>query len=409
MKILLVHNTYQFPGGEDVVYQRERDLLVAHGDEVVEYLRSNKEIEEYSLVQHLKLAPGVVWSSESRREFSELLRRTKPDLVHVHNTFMVISPSIYGACREQGVPVVQTLHNYRLLCPAATFFRDGKPCHDCTGHLGYSVLHACYRGSRARTATVATMLAWHRAAGTYSTLVDRYIALTKFSRDNFLAAGFDPGKMTVKPNFVPADPGERRGDGSYAAFVGRIESEKGLRTLLSAWRQLPRAVPLRLAGTGPLVEELRSAAVSMGPHVQYLGQLRPEQIMDLLKGARFLVFPTELYENFPLTLAEAYACGLPVVGSDTGATKEIVRHDSTGLLFRRGDASDLAAKVTFAWNNPDQMKRMGKQARKEYEDKYTAERNYHLLKAVYNSVLPGGIQASVAAETSDYEQAVPVS
>lgn len=131
--------------------------------------------------------------------------------------------------------------------------------------------------------------------------------------------------------------------------------------------------------------------------------------MDLLKGARFLVFPTELYENFPLTLAEAYACGLPVVGSDTGATKEIVRHDSTGLLFRRGDASDLAAKVTFAWNNPDQMKRMGKQARKEYEDKYTAERNYHLLKAVYNSVLPGGIQASVAAETSDYEQAVPVS
>lgn len=409
MKILLVHNSYQFPGGEDVVYQRERDLLVAHGDEVVEYLRSNQEIEQYSLVQHLKLAPNVIWSSGSRREFSHLLQRTKPDVVHVHNTFMVISPSIYGACREQGVPVVQTLHNYRLLCPAATFFRNGKPCHDCTTNLGNSVLHACYRNSRARTATVAGMLAWHRTAGTYSTLVDRYIALTNFSRDNFLAAGFDPEKMTVKPNFVPADPGERRGDGAYAAFVGRIETEKGLHTLLDAWRQLPQRIPLRLAGTGPLVEELRSAAASLGPHVQYLGQLPPAQIMDLLKGARFLVFPTELYENFPLTLAEAYACGLPVVGSNIGATKEIVRHDSTGLLFRRGDAADLAAKVMIAWNNPERMRQMGKQARKEYEDKYTAERNYRMLKAVYNSVLQRDLDAPVVAEPSHYQQAVPVS
>ncbi|MFZ0803668.1 MAG: glycosyltransferase [Terriglobales bacterium] len=407
MKILLVHNSYQLPGGEDVVYQRERDLLVAHGDEVVEYLRSNKEIEQYSLVQHLKLAPRVIWSSESRQEFSQVLRRSQPDVVHVHNTFMVISPSIYSACREQRIPVVQSLHNYRLLCPQASFFRDGKPCHDCASHLGHSVLHACYRGSRMHTATVAAMIAWHRAAGTYSMLVDRYIALTEFSRSTFVDGGFDPAKITVKPNFVDPDPGERLNDGSYALFVGRISPEKGLRTLLAAWRQLPEPIPLRLAGTGPMAAELSAAATELGPQVQYLGQLPLDQLMQVMRGARFLIFPSELYENFPLTLAESYACGVPVIASELGAMKEIVKHESTGLLFRPGDAADLAAKVRYAWAHRELMQKLGRQARKEYETKYTAERNYRMLRSIYDGVVkqePG----RPTAGTRDDQEAVLV-
>jgi len=407
VKVLLVHNSYQLPGGEDGVYQRERDLLRASGDEVVEYWRTNKEIENYPLTQRLMLGFRTVWSSDSRSQFAEVLKSSRPDIVHVHNTFMVISPSIYSACRDQHVPVVQTLHNYRLLCPGANFSRDGKPCHDCTSNLGHSILHGCYRGSRASTASVAMMLAWHRSTGTYENLIDRYIALTEFSRSNFVAAGMDPSKITVKPNFVYSDPGERNTAGSYALFVGRIEEQKGLRTLLDAWRKLPEPVPLRLAGTGPLVDELRTVAATM-PHIQYLGQLPLDELMQTMRGARFLVFPSQLYENFPLTLAEAYACGVPVIASELGAMKEIVLDGRTGLLFRPSDADDLAQKVSFAWRNRDLLTQFGKQARQEYETKYTAEQNYRMLRNIYDTVLAKRRRSEVLAETRNAKEVVPV-
>ena len=387
MKVLLVHNSYQKPGGEDRVYQVERDLLRAHGNEVIEYCRSNLEIEEYSSLERLMLVPRTLWSSQSRREVTQLLCRAKPDLVHVHNTFMVISPSIYSACKEQRVPVVQTLHNYRMLCPGGNFVRDGRVCHDCSAHLAYGVLHGCYRGSRAGTAVVASMLAWHRVIGTYSRLVDRYIALSEFTRQNFVAAGFDPDKICVKPNCVYPDPGERTGDGAYALFVGRLETEKGVDTLLSAWRQMTQRIPLRLAGAGCLSEKVKGAALDM-PQVEYLGQVPSNRLMDIIKGARFLVLPSLCYENFPMTVAEAYACGVPVLASELGAMKEIVEQDRTGLLFRPGDVDDLVAKVSFAWNNQEYLKRLGRQAREEYETKYTSDLNYELLLKIYQSVLP---------------------
>lgn len=406
MKVLLVHNSYQLPGGEDGVYQRERDLLRANGNEVIEYWRTNHEIEQYSLVQRLTLGMNTIWSSESRRDFSDVLSRSKPDIAHVHNTFMVISPSIYSACHEHGVPVVQTLHNYRLLCPAANFYRDGKPCHDCQSTLGHSVLHACYRGSRSSTAAVAAMIAWHRASGTYSKFVNQFVALTEFSRSNFVASGFAPAKITVKPNFVYSDPGERTNDGSYALYVGRLEAEKGVRTLLDAWRRLPERLPLRLAGTGPMVEEVRAAAASM-PQVQYLGQLPLDQLMQVMKGSRFLVFPSQLYENFPLSLAEAFACGVPVIGTDLGATREIVEPGSAGFLFRAGDAKDLAERVWQAWQNRAQLQQLGRNARLEYENKYTAKRNYSMLKDIYEGVL-GKRKTAVAGERANRNEPVPV-
>jgi glycosyltransferase involved in cell wall biosynthesis len=387
MKILIVHNSYQLPGGEDVVCARERDLLRAHGHRVEEYQRSNHELDQYSWLQRLQMAGKVVWNGDSKRDFEVRLREFRPDVVHVHNTFMVISPSIYSACREFGVPVVQTLHNYRLLCPSAVFFRNGKPCHDCESHLAHSVLHGCYRESRTATASVALMLSWHRAAGTYHEEVDRYIALTQFSRSNFLRAGFAAERIMVKPNFVDPDPGERRTDGAYALYVGRISPEKGLRTVMSAWRKLSETIPLRLAGTGPLVDEVRAEAEAIGPHIEYLGQISGTRVLEEMKGARFVIFPSELYENFPLTLCEAFACGVPVLASNIGAMQEIVANDETGIHFQAGNADDLAGKVLRAWTERDEMRRMGKRARIEFEDKYTAELNYSRLMEIYQSVL----------------------
>jgi glycosyltransferase involved in cell wall biosynthesis len=388
MKILLVHNSYQLPGGEDVVYARERDLLLAHHHQVYEYQRSNNEISEYSKLQKLKLSVDVIWNSDSKNDFAERIDEIKPDIVHVHNTFMMISPSIYSACRERNIPVVQTLHNYRLLCPGATFFRDGKPCHDCESTLAHSVLHGCYRDSRTATASVAAMVAWHRAAGTYSRLIDKYIALTEFSRSNFLRAGFDPAKMVVKPNFVDPDPGERSGVGAYALYVGRLSSEKGLRTVIEAWQKLKQPIPLRIAGTGPMVEELNTAIAMIGTHIEYLGQIPSSAVMATMRDARFLVFPSELYENFPLTLCEAFACGVPVIASNRGAMKEIVADGVTGTLFEAGNSDDLAAKVEHAWDSAEEMCAIGRRARQEFERKYTAERNYQRLMDVYESVIP---------------------
>jgi glycosyltransferase involved in cell wall biosynthesis len=387
VKIVIVHNAYQQRGGEDRVYETERDLLRAYGHQVIEYHRSNDEIERYSRFDRMMLGPRTVWSPASKREFAALLRRVKPDLVHVHNTFMIISPSIYSACREQGVPVVQTLHNYRMLCPAAVSFRNGKVCHDCDTHLAYGVMRGCYRSSRISTAAVAAMLAWHRFAGTYSTQVDRYIALTEFARSRFVAGGFEPGKVAVKPNCVYPDPGERSGDGSYALFVGRLDAQKGVKTLLDGWRKVGKDVPLVIAGTGALRDDVRAATDSM-PGVKYLGLVPSDELYETIKGARFLVLPSLSYENFPVTAVEAYACGVPVVASELGAMKEIVIHGRTGLLFRPGDAEDLAAKVTFAWNNRDYMARLGRLARQEYDSKYTGERNHLALLEIYRSVLP---------------------
>jgi glycosyltransferase involved in cell wall biosynthesis len=387
VKIVIVHNAYQLRGGEDRVYETERDLLRAHGHEIIEYHRSNREIEQYSLFDRVMLGPRTVWSAASKREFADLLGRVKPDLVHIHNTFVVISPSIYSACREQGVPVVQTLHNYRMLCPAGASFRDGKVCHDCDTHLAYGVLRGCHRNSRTGTAAVAAMLAWHRFAGTYSTQVDRYIALSEFARSRFLAGGFEPDKVVVKPNCVYPDPGERSGDGSYALFVGRLGTEKGVKTLLAAWRKLGKDVPLVVAGTGTLENEVRDATAGM-PAVKYLGEIPSGELFEVMKRARFAVLPSICYENFPVTAVEAYACGVPVVASDLGAMKEIVIHGRTGLLFRPGDADDLAAKVSFAWTNSGYLAGLGRSARQEYELKYTSERNHAALVEIYRSVLP---------------------
>jgi glycosyltransferase involved in cell wall biosynthesis len=402
LKIILVHNTYQRPGGEDVVFQQERKLLEANGHQVAVYTRSNFETNAYEGVKRLVLVGKTIWSTDSKNEFAQLLRREKADLVHVHNTFVMISPSIYSACREAGVPVVQTLHNFRLLCPGATFFRDGKICEDCTKHsLLSSVRHACYRDSRAATATVALMLATHRHMGTWERDVTAFIALTEFTRQKFVENGLPAHKMFVKPNFVDPDPGRGSGDGDYVLFAGRLSPEKRVSTLLSAWTLLPKPISLMVIGGGPEREELEKEALAAGlSHVKFCGQMSRQDTVEAMRRARFLVFSSEWYENFPLTILESFASGLPVICSRLGAMREIVEDRRTGLHFTSGDAHDLAEKVNWAWNNREFVAGLGKAARQEYLDKYTAEKNYPLLLNIYQRALEMNRQGDSAEEPS---------
>jgi glycosyltransferase involved in cell wall biosynthesis len=386
MKILLVHNSYQQPGGEDVVFGQEQELLERAGHEVLTYCRSNWEIAGYSALKLLALAGRMMWARDTRREIGSLLRCQKPDLVHVHNSFLMVSPSIYSACQEAHIPVVQTLHNYRLLCPAAIFFRRGRVCEECLEHsLWRGVLHGCYRNSRAETSAVALMLTVHRWRRTWTWGVNCFIALSEFSRQKFIEGGIPAEKIAVKPNFVYADPGCRGRSGEYALFIGRLSPEKRVVTLLAAWQRLHARIPLRIIGGGPEREFLEARANQMElSDVRFLGQLPRDEVIAALKGAWCLIFTSEWYENFPMTIVEAFACGVPVICSRLGAMQEIVADGRTGLHFTPGDAGDLAAKVGWAWAHPQEMAAMGRAARAEYEAKYTAERNYETLMGIYD-------------------------
>jgi glycosyltransferase involved in cell wall biosynthesis len=390
MKIVLVHNRYRLPGGEDVVFESEGSLLRQAGHEVIAYRRSNFETDNYPGIRRAQLAAQTVWSAETKREFGELLRLHRPDVVHVHNTFAVISPALYSACWQMKVPVVQTLHNYRLICPAATLFRDGHPCRECVDHsMWRGVSHGCYRGSRAVTGVVAAMLKAHRWAGTWTGKIDTYIALSEYSRSEFIRGGLPATKIVVKPNFVEFDPGERNdGAGSYALFVGRLTREKGLLTLLAAWELLPRNIPLYIAGEGPLLAELQQQSERAGlTRVSFLGQQSKPKVKELMKAARFVVFPSEWPEHFPLVTIESFACSLPVLASNVRSLEDIVSHQRTGLIFCTANPADLAEKVLFAWNNPDHMSILGQNARQEYLAKYTAKNNLSKLLAIYERTL----------------------
>lgn len=388
MKIIVVHNKYREAGGEDVVFENEKSLLEQNGHAVIAYLRSNTEVRDDSVLDRLAIAPRMVWSAKTRSEFASILQRERPDIVHIHNTFMVISPSIYHACRERGIPVVQTLHNFRLLCPAASFFRDGAICNECVDHsLLRSVAHGCYR-SRSATAAVALMLAFHRALGTWQTSVARFIALTEFAKSKFVAAGFQECRFAVKPNFADPDPGERQGAGEYALFVGRLFEDKGLRDLLNAWKRLPAPYPLHIAGEGPegLALEAQARELQLSG-VTFRGRLTHPEVIEAIKGARFLIVPSTWYEGFPMSIAESFACGTPVLCSGLGALAEIVEDHLTGLHFNPGDAQDLARSVEWAWSHPTELGEMGHAARRKYETHYTAEKNYAHLMAIYQQAL----------------------
>jgi glycosyltransferase involved in cell wall biosynthesis len=378
MRIVVAHNFYLQPGGEDRIFDSEATLLERHGHTVIRHTVGNQSVLGRNPVG---TAAAAVWNRHASRELASLIQRGRPEVVHFHNTFPVLSPACYRAARRGGASVVQTLQNYRLLCPGALLERGGAPCESCLGKtLAWrGVVHGCYRHSRAATAAVAGMTAIHRMAGTWAEAVDVYLAPTQFSIPLFVAGGLPAAKVVAKPNFVWPDPGPGTGSGGYPLFCGRFSAEKGLATLARAWEHLGGCPPLRAAGYGPDAQALQGA-----PGIELLGRRSRAEVVALMQEAAFLVFPSVWYEGLPMTIVEAFACGLPVIASRLGAMEELIEDGRTGLLFTPGDASDLAAKVEWAMAHTAEMGRMRREARAEFEARYTAARNYQALMEIYD-------------------------
>ncbi len=389
LKIASVHNTYQQRGGEDVVVAAECALLERNGHKVIRYLRSNDEISALARPEQLLLAKNIIHSEKSKRELSALLRKEKPDVVHVHNTFLMISPSVYETCREAGIPVVQTLHNYRLLCPGWSLSREGRVCEECIDDgLWRSVWHGCYRDSRLMTAAVAVMLQVHRSKGTWNRSVDSYVALTNFAKGKFVQGGLPASIIHVKPNFMESDPHERSSAGGPMLFIGRLSAEKGVEILLKAWQQLSHSIPLVVVGDGPLRQTLQAETIAKElPNITFAGWRSRPEILAAIKTASAVVVPSVCYEGFPMTLVEALACGTPVIGSNLGGVQEIIKDGLNGLHFAAGDAADLASKVEWAWSHPAALAVMGRAGRRDFEEHYTAETNYKLLLEIYEKAI----------------------
>jgi glycosyltransferase involved in cell wall biosynthesis len=385
MKVVVAHNFYKHLGGEDGCVAAEIALLRAHGHKVIEYYLNNESVDAMG---RLQLACRTIWSHTAAQELRDLFRMHRPQIAHFHNTFPLISPAAYYAARAENVRVVQTLHNFRLCCPNGLLFRDGEVCEDCLGKAipWPGIMNKCYHNSRSASAAVATMQTVHRGLGTWRNTVDTYIALTESSRRKLIEGGLPADKIAIKPNFVHPDPGPGAGIGGYGVFVGRLSPEKGLKTLLMAWRHLGGAFALKLVGDGPMAADVQEAAAG-NPSIQWLGSLPTEAVYALVGEATFLVLPSQCYENFPRVIVEAFAKGTPVIVSKLGAMAEIVDDGLTGLYFKPGDHVDLATKVRRILAEPVEAARMRRTSRQEFDKKYTADSNYKSLLAIYGRAL----------------------
>ncbi len=383
MKVLLIHNFYLEPGGEDQVFSAEGDLLREHGHTVIHYTMHNKTIVKQPALTRMK---SVLWNPLSYLHIRQLIQQHRPDVAHFHNIFPLISPSGYYAAHAEKVPIVQTLHNYRMFCLNGIFFRDQHVCLDCFGKLipWPGVKHTCYRRSRLASLGAMSALVLHRLLKTWKTHVDQFIALTEFSRNVYLEGGIDPDRITLKPNFLQKDPEIGTGLGGYALFVGRLVPEKGLETIINAWEKLKERVPIKIVGDGEMAPRLTQLAHQL-PGFDYVGPRSQTEVVALMKNALVLIFPSMWYECLPRTIIEAYGVGLPVVASNIGAMKSLIHHGKTGLHFIAGDSGDLAEKVLWAKEHPQELAAMRKNSRAVFEQSYMADRNHTMLMEVYDN------------------------
>jgi glycosyltransferase involved in cell wall biosynthesis len=382
--ILLVHERYRQRAGEDTVFDAEHDLLRRMGHDVRTLVVDNDAIpDDPSLAQRARLAVETVWSSRAARLIAKHVGERSVDVVHVHNTFPLLSSSIYGVARRSGAAVVQTIHNYRTMCPAATLFRDGRPCEDCVGRAvpWPSVVHGCYRASPIKTLPVAAMVASHSILSTWRN-VDAFIALTDFAAAKLAEGGLPADRVHIKPNFVSPDPGARQGSGDGFLFLGRLAPEKGIGTIIDAAPLLASGIVVRIAGDGPESDRL-DAAAGRNSSLVPLGRVGPESVAQELQRCRALVFPSLWYEGLPMTILEAFATGVPVIAARRGAAATLVRDQVTGLTYDPGDAAALAACLAWAEAHPQKMQGFGRAARQAFVSGYTAEASYQRLSEIY--------------------------
>jgi len=383
MRVLLVHNFYRSsaPSGEDEVVRSEHRLLMENGFEVIPFTRYNDDLGTGALGA-LGAVFSNAWSFASVNALRRLIEEQRPDIAHFHNTFPQISPAAYDACREAGVPVVQTLHNYRMFCANGLLNRDGAACESCLGRAPLPALwHGCYRESRVATAGMLIGSSLHRARRTYQTQVDRYIVLTEFARQRFIAHGIPADRIVVRGNCLPCDPGPGSGGGGYALYAGRLTAEKGVRTLIRAWRRTS-GITLRVAGDGELRAELEREARDLP--VEFLGRVPPERVIDLMQRAELLVVPSECYEGFPRVIVEAFATGTPIVAANLGGLGELV-DERAGIKFLSGDDSALADAVTALWRAPALRENLRRANRRRFERDYSPAMGLASLHEIYRA------------------------
>ena len=383
MRVLHVHNFYQLPGGEDQCFTTTGTMLENYGHEVIRFTLRNDVIAD---IGRLAAARKAVWNGSVHTELRQLIRTVRPDVAHFENTFPLVSPSAYYACQREEVPVVQTLHNFRIICPSAILYRDGGICEECVGKrvAWPAIRHRCYRDSRLGSLAVTTMLAVHSAAMTWNRQIDAYIALNSFSRAKFIEAGLEAEKIHVNPNFLSSVPDPGNGAGGYALFAGRLSSEKGIKTLLAAWDELAKDIPLKIVGDGPEADKVAEAA-ARGPGIKWLGWRPIEEVIQLTGFAKFLVLPSACYENFSRSLLESFAKGTPVIASKLGSMQVIVDHRRTGLLFQPNDPADLVRQVRWLLGLPAVYAKMRWAARLEFERHYTAQASHERLLRIYGA------------------------
>ena len=394
MRVLLVHNFYgsAAPSGENQVFEAEKALLQSRGHEVAEFTRQSDEIRGQGVWGTIKGAVATPWNPWSAGAIRQEVARFLPDVVHVHNTFPLISPSVFHALAGTGVARVLTLHNYRLFCPAAIPMRAGQVCTDCLDRRSVlpALQHGCYRNSRLATVPLALNVALHRAAGTWSHQVDAFIALTEFQRQRVVDAGLPVSRVFVKPNFYPGNPAmvpwaQRR---PCVVFAGRLTAEKGVATLVRAWQLWGLEAPeLRVLGDGELRGELE--AMAAGLPVRFLGQLGAAEAQKQIAEASLLVLPSECLEGFPMVLREAFAFGTPAAVSRVGPLPSIVRHGESGLVFEAGNPAALLHEVRYAWSTPGLLAALGHGARTAFEADYTEESNYQTMMTIYLKAMDG--------------------
>lgn len=387
MRVLVGHNAYQNFGGEDAVAASEVALLRARGHDVHEYSRSNAELNKLSLKDKSRYLWYLGWNEESYQQVRSLIRNVRPDVVHFHNIYFMMSPAVYHACRAEGVPVVQSLHNFRPLCANGLLFRNNQVCEDCLhGSLMPAVLHRCSQNSLIISAMVARMIRSHRKMKTWQDKVTIYITATEFTRQKYIGARFDPDKIFVKPNFVEEPGATATNDMGYALYVGRLSDEKGVDVMIRAWKDLPD-IPLKIAGDGPGRLFLSGYIQRYGlKHITLLGHVDEGKLRELMSGARFLVLPSICYENFPRIAVEALAYGLPVLASKLGSLQEVIDEGANGLLFEAGKEEALTAAAAKLYKSAD-LPRMRAAARTKYTDEYSPDRNYDKLLEIYERAL----------------------
>lgn len=394
LKILVVHDYYGSgsPSGENQVFESEVDLLSRRGHQIETFTRHNDEIRQSGMIGKMRGAFATPWNPWMAKALAQRVRAWKPDVVHVHNTFPLISPSIFSAIGGKAATVL-TLHNYRLFCPAAIPMRNTKVCTDCLDmhSVWPSMKHGCYRSSRIATAPLALSVALHRWLGTWQRHVDAFIALTDFQKHRMIDASLAANKVHVKPNFYPGNPSvipwDKRGD--YVVFAGRLTPEKGLLTLVKAWtewiRQDGSAPELRIVGDGPLRSELEVLAANLP--IKFLGQLTSSEAQAHIAESRLLILPSECFEGFPMVIREAFAFGTPVAGSNLGPLPSIIQHGLNGVVSEPSNPTSLAAVVREAWQSPHLLEHLGRGARQAFESRYTEDANYSMLMDIYSAAI----------------------